>query len=189
MVTSAGTLTTVVPLNTTFSPPDGAAALNVTVQAEFPGVTTEAGVQARVWTVVAGGCQPDTLIVPPLPETTARFPSPKAPNGVVTATGTEPVLVLAARVAVATATTPLVIGVEFIPVARHFTLPLPFWQTMLLPTAVRADPAETLTDVTSAGAKEKVHSSADGVPLVVIDRFSGTDPPWAEEPEARLKVV
>src|SRR5436309_10681712 len=83
IVTAAGTLTTGGPANTTVRPPEGAAPLRVTVQAAFPGVTIEAGVQARVLTVTAGGCQPDTLIVPPLPETTARLPSAMAPKVLV----------------------------------------------------------------------------------------------------------
>jgi hypothetical protein len=188
-VTLAGTVTTVVPANVTFSPPAGAAALNVTVQLAFAGVTREPGVQVSAWTVVAGGCHPFTVIVPPLPDTIATLPLPVAPIGLLTPTATDPLLVLAARVAVATATTPLAIDVAFIPVARHFTLPLLFWQEIVLPAAVSAALAVTLTDVTSAGANVKVHSSAAGALAVLRERLRGTEAPSAAAPEARLKVV
>ena len=55
-VTLAGTVVLVLLLlNATANPPDGAAALNVTVQEEVPGVFTVAGEQLKLLTVTGGG--------------------------------------------------------------------------------------------------------------------------------------
>jgi hypothetical protein len=105
----------------------------------------------------------------------------------VTPMGTEAVLVLEASVTVATATTPPAIWLEFIPLARHIAVPLPLWQEIVFPAAVRADPAETLIEATSPAAYEKVHCKADADVDALRLKFNGTEPPGAAEPEARLR--
>ena len=92
------------------------------------------------------------MIVPPVPEmATAALPSPKDPIVPPTEMGTDPLLV-AASVTVTTATTPSAMVVEFIPDAKQTVAPGPVLHWIVLPAAVRAGPAATLTEVTLAAA-------------------------------------
>ena len=54
-------------------------------------------------------------------------------------------------VTVTTAAVPLAIAVALLPDARQMTEPVVFLHMTVLPAAVRADPAVTLTEATSAG--------------------------------------
>ena len=105
-------------------PPLGAACDKVTVQVTFPGGVSELGVHVRPVSV-GDACHPWTVMVPPLPETATALPSPKDPIVLPTEMGTDPLLVAEASVAVTTATTPLPITVEFIPVAKQIVDPVP----------------------------------------------------------------
>jgi len=52
----------------------------------------------------------------------------------------------------------------------------------------RAAPATTLTDLTSAGENESIHSIPAGAPpLLLNETFSGAEPPSTAEPDERLR--
>ena len=105
-------------------PPLGAACDKVTVQVTFPGGVSELGVHVRLVSV-GDACHPWTVMVPPLPETATALPSARDPIVPLTEMRTDPLLVAEASVAVTTATTPLPITVEFIPVAKQTIDPVP----------------------------------------------------------------
>ena len=104
------------------------------------------GIEGAV--VSGGGGDPWTVMVPPVPVTATALPSPKDPIVLPTEMGTDALLV-EESVAVTTATTPLAIMVEFMPDAIQTVAPVAELHWMVLPAAVRAGPAATLTDVTS----------------------------------------
>ena len=127
-------------------PPAGAAPDIVTVHVEIPPGSKLAGKHCSPVTVAAA-C--DTLIVPPLPDTAIELPSASAPIVLLMGTETAPLL-LAATVAVTTATTPLPIVFPFTPDARHVTDPLVELQFSVLPAAVSAGPATAPTEVSAS---------------------------------------
>ena len=61
----------------------------------------------------------------------------------------------------------------------------------VLPAEVKAAPAVRFTAAISPGAKESVHCKAAGAwPVGALNvRFNGTEPPWAPEPDARVREV
>lgn len=91
------------------------------------------------------------------------------------------------RVAVTTATTPLGIELEFIPLAIQVNDPDPVAQLRVFPADVKAEPAAPLSDAMSDDEYERVHCSPAG-PLVPAfsERFRERRPPFAVDPDARL---
>jgi len=143
-VTDAGTVRAVLLLSetATAAPPVGAACAKVTVQVELAPGAIDAGEHVSVETP---GIR---LIVPPLPVTFANVPSGRTLSTLLIGTDTE--LPLRGFNATATtATTPLPIGVAFVPLARHVTAPLPELQVRVFPAAVSAGPAAGTIEMTS----------------------------------------
>lgn len=112
------------------------------VQVEFAPEAIDAGEQVNVET-------PDIkLIVPPLPAALENFPSGK--EAITFPTGNNTVLPLSEfSVTATTATTPLPIGVAFLPLATQVTEPLAERQVRVFPAAVSAGPADGAIDRTS----------------------------------------
>jgi hypothetical protein len=91
----------------------------------------------------------ETVMVPGAPFTAWKSPSEVTPKTLLTGSAIAPVLSLS-RLAVTTATTPLLIGQEFPPVARQVTT-LPELHIAVFPAAVAADPAATVNDLRFPG--------------------------------------
>jgi len=92
------------------------------------------------------------------------------------------------RAAVTTATTPLLMVLPVMPVARQVRDPPPEMQLSASPAAVSAGPATALREVMSAGAYEMVHCKPAGALAAAFkERFSERVPPLTADPEARLK--
>ena len=89
-------------------------------------------------------------MLPPVPETGDEEPSARAPIVPPIEIGTDELLP-EVSVTVTTAATPLAIALALLPDARQMTEPVPLLHRTVLPAAVRADPAVTLTEATSAG--------------------------------------
>ena len=101
-------------------------------------------------------------------------PSEAAPTALLVDIGTLDPLV-AESVTATVARTPLPITLLFMPLARHIVDPVPLLQRIVLPAAVRAAPAVTLTLGTSLEEYRNVHCKAAG--------------PFPEEPlNERLKL-
>jgi hypothetical protein len=95
---------------------------------------------------------------------------------------------VAAIVAVTTATTPLLMAVAFMPVARQLRAPALALQLRVLPALVRADPARMLRELMSLGAYESFHCKPAGALVAALnERFSEREPPFTADPEARVK--
>ena len=136
----------------TAAPPTGAAAVKVTVQtlvAEDPRLE---GLHWREDSDVVGGCQPCTVMAPPVPVTVEALPSGKTPTRFPIERGIDALLVDDGRVTVTTATAPVLIGLAFRPMARHVADPLTMLQFKVLPAAVSAAPGAMLTEATSPAA-------------------------------------
>jgi hypothetical protein len=160
-------------------PPLGAAAESVTVH-----VVPAPGVK-----FVGEHCSAETpssvLTLPPVPETATFVPSPKVPSRLVIETG--PPVLPEATVAVTTATTPLLMPVEFMPLATQVIEVGAELQLSVLPTAFSAGPVAALRALMPVGY-ESVHCRPAGALLPAFrDRFRETEPPGAADPEAKLK--
>ena len=136
-----------------------------------------------------GGLEPWTVITPPEPETAKVdpfdvaalvFPTPSVRVGLPT---TE------ANVAVTTATTPLPMALAFMPEPKQVTDPAPLEQSRLLPAAVRAAPAEIVTEVIFVCGYESVHCKPAGADEALRERFKETEPPGTAEPELKLREL
>ena len=126
--------------------------------------------------------------MPPVPETLSEVPSPKAPITLLIGIESRLLLLVGERVAVTTATTPLLILVAFMPLARHMTDPVLELQLSVLPAPVRAGPAIVLRELMSLGEYESVHCRPAGTLVAAFkERFSERAPPLTAEPEAKLK--
>jgi hypothetical protein len=91
------------------------------------------------------------------------------------------------RVAVTTATTPLLRALEFDPDDTQIKVPLPGLQLSVSPTAVRAGPGAALREVIAVGEYVSVHCSAAGALVPALsERFSGSELPWTADPDAKL---
>ena len=92
-------------------------------------------------------------------------------------------------VTVTTATTPSLIAVAFMPLARHVTDPLLEPQVSVLSPAVRAGPVAAVRETTLAGSYDKVHAKPAGaLPVEVFrERFKERELPAIADPDARLK--
>jgi hypothetical protein len=96
-------------------------------------------------------------------------------------------LLLGERVAVTTAMTPLATAVAFIPDDRQTKVPTPELQLSVSPAAVRAGPAEALTEAIAVDGYVSVHCTAAGPLLPALkERFSETALPLGADPEAKL---
>ena len=78
----------------------------------------------------------------------ASVPSASVPNTLLIGRESDVVVLLGDRVAVTTATTPLLIAAAFMPEATHIKLPPAELQLKLLPAAVSAEPALAVSDET-----------------------------------------
>ena len=97
-------------------------------------------------------------------------------------------LVPEATVAVTTATTPLLMVLVFVPVARQFTNPAAAEQVSVSLTAVSTGPATILKAVMSLDGYASVHCRPAGaVPGTLKERFKEMDPPLTTDPEARFR--
>jgi hypothetical protein len=91
------------------------------------------------------------------------------------------------RLAVITATTPLLMAVLFGPDAKHTIVPTPALQLSVVPVSVSADPAATLRETTSVGEYASVHwRLAGALAGAVNERLSESEVPWRADPEAKL---
>jgi hypothetical protein len=91
--------------NATVSPPLGAAALKVTVQAALPGAFTLDGLHDKLVGTASAGCT--TVIVPPVPEAGMAFPCASDAMTPLTVMGTLALRLPAAIVMLADATEPV----------------------------------------------------------------------------------
>jgi hypothetical protein len=166
----------------TTAPPLGAAAESVTVQVEpAPDVKLE----GEHWSPETVGVAL-TLIVPPLPETVIAVPSPKLP--ITLFIESAPPVPVEARVAVTTATTPLLMVEAFMPLATQVMDPVAELQLSVLLADVRAGPLAALTELMPAVGYDRVNSRPAGALLPAFnERFRETEPPGAAVPEAKLK--
>jgi hypothetical protein len=137
----------------------------------------ELGLQASELTVTSGGCQPCTVILPPVADMVLAVPSGITPTAPPRERDTDGPLVAVASVTFTAATTPLPITFEFMATARHVMNPVPELQLMVLPAEARADPAVMLTAATSPAGYEIVHCKPAGAVEALKDRFNDTDPP------------
>jgi hypothetical protein len=80
-------------LNFTAAPPEGAAPVKVTVQAEVPGVMMVSGEQVRDFTGTGTGTQFWTLMVPPVPVRVDPLPLGSTPMVLPTPIETDELLV------------------------------------------------------------------------------------------------
>jgi hypothetical protein len=169
------------------APPAGAAFESVTVQTELVPEVRLAGLHCT-WDTT--GREFWTLMAEPIPETAVALPSATAPTGLRIEMGTVELLD-AESVTVTTATTPLPIELPFMPEARQATEPAWATQLRVLPAAVKAAPVARFTETISPGAYASVHCKAAGAwPAEALkERFNGTEPPWAPEPDARVREV
>src|SRR5579863_3827906 len=147
-MTEAGALSGLPPDTATVTAVEDAA-LRVTVQLLFPGVTTVRGLQARLEMVIGAGCHPVTVTVLPVPDMVSATPVPKTAAVPLSVSGTEPVLVVLASFTVTVATTPLLMVLAFMPSARQMVDPAEGLQVMVLLAADKAGPTAKLTEVTS----------------------------------------
>jgi hypothetical protein len=148
-VTDAGTLRReLVLVSATAAPPAGAAPLRVTVQVELAPEVRLAGEHCKPETV---GRPAATVMTSFVPETATPFPFASDPTRLPSARGTDELLV-AERVTVTTATTPVPITLAFMPSAMHIAVPLVALQLRVFPAAVKAGPAAKLMAATLAGA-------------------------------------
>jgi hypothetical protein len=91
------------------------------------------------------------------------------------------------RLAVITATTPLLMALSFDPDTKHTKVPTPAVQLIVFPAAVSAEPAVTLSEVTAVGEYPIVHwSPAGALAAALNERFSESEVPWRADPEAKL---
>jgi len=107
-------------------------------------------VPGEVLTLVMDVFDEVRVMVPPLPVTGVAVPAARAPIVPLTEIGTDE-LPPEVSVTVTTAAVPLAIALALLPDARQMTEPVPLLHRTVLPAAVRADPAVTLTEATSAG--------------------------------------
>jgi hypothetical protein len=184
-VTEAGTVTAALLTDSvTAVPPEGAAALNVVVQVEVPGATTDVGEQLSP---LIAGCQPCTVMAPPVPLTATGSPEGRTPSTFVMPTARVGVLTDDARVTVTVATGPLVIALPFIPAAKQTTEALPLTQVNVFPAAVIAAPGATATEATLLEAYVSVHCRPAGTLVAAVNaRFNEIAPPAAADPDARV---
>ena len=133
------------------------------------------------------GADEITVIVPPVPVMSASVPLGNDPITLLIGSESGEALLVGERVAVTTATTPLLRAVAFIPDATQTKVPMPGLQLSVSPTAVRAGPATALREVMAVVEYESVHCSAAGAPVPTFnERFSGSELPWAADPDAKL---
>jgi hypothetical protein len=135
----------------TANPPAGAAALSVTVQEEDPGVFTVPGEQLKLFNVT-GGESCVIAIVAPAPEAAIWALEESVASTLVSVTGTLVLAVPEAIVKVAWATDPLPMTVVFRPKTTHVALPGTLEHDTLLPAAIAAELATTVTPVISEDA-------------------------------------
>ena len=128
----------------TVVPPLGAASDSVSVQVDDEPEVTLAGLHWRPDTVGR------TLILPPAPVRSALYPLGSDPYTLLRLKASTVLVLLGERFAVTTATTPLLIAVALVPVARQVRVPEPGLQLSESPTAVNAGPAATLTEEMAA---------------------------------------
>jgi hypothetical protein len=126
----------------TIAPPLGVAEESDTVQVVDAPEAKLVGVHCRPETVGR------TLIDPPDPVIFASIPLPMVPKTPLMGRESSVAVLLGDRVAVTTATTPLLIAVAFIPDATQINAPAPELQLKLFPAAVNAEPAVAVSDVT-----------------------------------------
>ena len=124
-------------------PPVGAAIESATVQVvEVPEVR-----------LLGVHCSPETagstLIDPPVPVMFAFVPLGSVPITLLIGKASKVALLLAVRVAVIVASTPLLKAVAFTPDAIHTNVPKPGLQFNVFPAAVRTGPAIALSVATS----------------------------------------
>ena len=171
----------------TAEPPVGAAADSVTVQVD---VAPEAMLEGEHTSLETTGARAWTEMLPPVPEIAIAEPSAEDPTTLLISRGTVAPLVAESWTAT-TATTPLPMRLAFMPLARQVNDPLPELQVMVLPAAVKAAPADTLTETMSLVAYDNVHCIADGtLPVAAFnDRLRLRVPPGSAEPEAKLSEV
>jgi hypothetical protein len=75
----------------------------------------------------------------------------------------------------------------FNPDAKHTNVPTPALQLIVVPAAVSAEPAVTLSEATSVGENASVHWRAAGALAGALnERFSESEAPWKADPEAKL---
>jgi len=127
---------------------NGVTRFRVTVQLELPGVTIEEGLQVNAVIVIAVEF---TVMVPPVAVTVIALPVGDTAKAFLTEI-TVLVVTEGESVTVASATTPLAMTLELIPVSKHMSLPEPPLQAMLFPAATAAGPAVTDMLVISASA-------------------------------------
>jgi hypothetical protein len=91
------------------------------------------------------------------------------------------------RMAVTTATTPLLMAVLFDPDAKHTKVPTLAAQLIESPAAVSADPAATLSETTSVAEYPSVHWRAAGALAGALNEtLSESEVPCRVDPEAKL---
>jgi hypothetical protein len=96
-------------------------------------------------------------------------------------------LLVGERVAVIIATTPLLRAVAFSPHATQTRVPAVELQLSESPAAVSTGPATALREVIAEVEYVSVHCSAAGAPVPTFsERFSGSELPWAADPDAKL---
>ena len=91
------------------------------------------------------------------------------------------------RLAVITATMPLLMALLSSPDARHTKVPTPALQLIVFPAAVSAEPAVTLSEATSVGEYPIVHwRPAGALAAALNERLSESEVPWRADPDAKL---
>jgi hypothetical protein len=109
------------------------------------------------------------------------------PNTLLIGSETGEVVPVGERVAVTTATTPLLRAVAVSPDAKQTRVPVPGLQLRVSPTPVRAGPGTAVREAIAVVEYVSVHCSVEGAPLPTFnERFSGIEPPWATDPDAKL---
>jgi hypothetical protein len=106
-------------------------------------------------TEVGAHCSPETvgstLTLPPVPVKLTKLPSDAVPIRLLSGSASKLLPLAGDRLAVTTATTPLVIALALEPLARQVRTPAAEPQLSVLPAAVSAGPAAALSPMTSAG--------------------------------------
>ena len=126
--------------------------------------------------------------MPPVPEMLASPPSGRTPITLLIGIESRLLLLVAATVAVTTATTPLPMVLASMPVARQVRDPVLELQFSVLLAPVNAAPATAVRELISLGAYESVHCKPAGALVAAFkERFSDTEPPLTADPEARLR--
>lgn len=144
-VTPAETVNTVLLSEiATAAPPAGAAEDSVTVQLVDPPDTTVEGEHCKFETVGRTGVL--TVIVPPVPAIALDVPSGSTPATLLSGREREEPVPVVDSVTFRTATAPDPMVFAFMPEARHMMLPAFGLQETVLPAAVRAGPADVVTD-------------------------------------------